>query len=182
MSKRHVDKSKYQDKWEEARQKELQSLKDFKVFEIIDQQDIPNDHPDPIGCRWLYTLKDYPFDTYQPNNDEAEMSARYKARLIVQGMNEVVDDTYSPTPSAESVRLCLTFGVYRNWVIKFTDVSTAFLHADVIGNPYVYPPDTENLSHTTNVWKLNKALYGLKSAPKAWNKHITGVLPNTGWV
>merc|ERR1711915_217561 len=97
----------------------------------------------PIGCRWLYTLKDYPYDTYQKNNPEAEKNARYKARLIVQGMNEQIDDTYSPTPSAELVRICLTIAVIGNWVIKFADVSTAFLHADVIGNPYVYPPEKE---------------------------------------
>ena len=105
-------------------------------------QDIPNDHAEPIGSRWLYTLKDYPYDTYQPYNTEAEKNARYKARLIVQGMNEKVDDTYSPTPSPESVRLCLTLSIICDWEIKLSDVSTAFLHADTLGIPYVYPPDT----------------------------------------
>ena len=36
--------------------------------------------------------------------------------------------------------------------------------------------------HTTKVWKLNKALYGLKSAPRAWNAHITKVLIDLDWV
>ena len=90
---------------------EMDSLHKFKVYDVVDQQTIPNDHPTPIGCRWLYTLKDYPYDTYQKNNPEAEKNARYKARLIVQGMNEQIDDTYSPTPSAESVRICLTIAV-----------------------------------------------------------------------
>ena len=75
FSARHVEKSKFPEKWEEARQKELKSLKEFKVFDVIDRQDIPNDHPNPIGCRWLYTLKDYPFDTYQTNAPEAEATA-----------------------------------------------------------------------------------------------------------
>ena len=64
-------------------------------------------------------------------------------------MNEEVDDTYSPTPTVESVRICLTISVICEWIIKFTDVSTAFLHADVIGNKYVYPPETENLGPTS---------------------------------
>ena len=114
-------------------------------------QEIPNDHAEPIGSRWLYTLKDYPYDTYQPHNPEAEKNARYKARLIVQGMNEKVDDTYSPTPSPESVRLCLSLSIICDWEIKFSDVSTAFLHADTLGIPYVYPPDTEQLQDTTKV-------------------------------
>ena len=88
---------------------------------------------------------------------------------------------HSPTPTAASVRLLLTIAVHKNWAIKFTDVSTAFLHAVVIGNPYVYPPDTDKLGNTNKVWQLKKALYGLKSAPKAWNNHITSVLERTGW-
>ena len=117
---------------------------------------------------------------YQKDNPEAEINAKYKARLIAQGMLEEVDDTYSPTPTAESVRICLTIAVMRDWVIKFTDVSTAFLHAAVIGNIYVYPPETENLG-PTKVWRLNKALYGLKSAPKAWTQHLASVLKSLGW-
>ena len=127
-------------------------------------QDIPNDHVEPIGSRWLYTLKDYPFDTYQPNNPEAEKNAKYKARLIVQGMNEKVYDTYSPTPSPESVRLCLALAIICNWDIKFSDVSTAFLRADTLGVPYVYPPDTENLQDTTKVWEL-KIFIRIKECP-----------------
>ena len=82
-------------------------------------------------------------------------------------MNGKVDDTYLPTPTAESVRLCLTIAVHRNWAIKFTDVSTAFLHADVIGNPYVYPPDTENLGDTHKVWKLKKGTIRPKECAKS---------------
>ena len=181
VSKRQMKESNFPDKWAEARKKEMDSLKKFEVFEVVDLQEVPNNHPVPIGCRWLYTLKDYPYDTYQKNNPEAEGKARHKARLIVQGMNEKIEDTYSPTPSAESVRICLTLAQIGKWRIKFSDVSTAFLHADVIGNPYVYPPETERLENTTKVWKLNKALYGLKSAPKAWYDHVSKLLIKIGW-
>ena len=101
VKKRQVEKPKYPPKWQEARQKELQSLQKFEVFDVVDRQEVPENHPDPIGFRWLYILKDYPFDEYQKDNPEAEVGARYKARLIAQGMNEEIDDTYSPTPTAE---------------------------------------------------------------------------------
>ena len=38
-------------------------LEQFEVFELIGQQDTPNDQPGPIGCRWLLTLKNCPLDT-----------------------------------------------------------------------------------------------------------------------
>ncbi len=56
-------------------------------------------------------------------------------------MNEIVDDTYSSTLAAGSVRIFLTLAVNRDWIIKFTDESTSFLHAGVVGNPYLFPPD-----------------------------------------
>ena len=177
---RFVAASPNPDKWAAARKNEMDSLHKFKVFDVIDRQEIPKGHPDPIGCRWLYTLKDYPHDTYLSDDIEAEAMSRYKARLIVQGMHEEVDDTYSPTPTAESVRTCLTIAVKMGWDIKFTDVSTAFLHAPVEGNKYVHPPPTEGLD-VTKVWRLNKALYGLKSAPKAWSNHLASVLDRLGW-
>ena len=31
------------------------------------------------------------------------------------------------------------------------------------------------------MWRLNKALYGLKSAPKAWAQHLASVLKSLGW-
>ena len=49
------------------------------------------------------------------NNKEAEEQSRHKARLIVQGMLEQVDDTYSPTPSSESARICLTLASHQDW-------------------------------------------------------------------
>ena len=80
-----------------------------------------------------------------------------------------------------TVRLCLSLSIICNWEIKFSDVSAAFLHADTLGIPYVYPPDTEKLQDTTKVWKLKKALYGLKSWPKAWYQHIVSILSSLGW-
>ena len=124
------------------------------TLEVVDRQTVPNDHPTPIGCRWLYTLKDYPYDTYQKDNPSAELEAKFKARLIVQGMNEDSDDTYSLT---ESIMLAITLAMTNRWEIRCTDVSTAFLHAGVSGNPYFYPPETENLDNTNTVWKLNNA-------------------------
>ena len=107
--------------------------------------------------------------------------SRSKARLIVQGMHGEVDDIYSPTPSAESVRTCLTIACKMKWGIKFTDVSATLLHAPVKGKKYVHPPPTEGLG-VTQIWRLNKALYGLKSAPKAWFNHLASVLERLGWV
>ena len=71
---------------------------------------------------------------------------------------------------------------FGNLETKFAGEPTAFLHSSEIGNPYVYPPETENLEKETKVWKLNKALYGLKSAPKAWYEHVSTLVKELGWI
>ena len=40
-----------------------------------------------------------------------------------------------------------------------------------------YTPSGHN---TTTVWKLNKAIYGLRSSPKSWQDHFAQVLQQTG--
>ena len=45
VSKRQMKESVFPEKWEEARKKEMDSLKKFEVFEVVDLQDIPNNHP-----------------------------------------------------------------------------------------------------------------------------------------
>jgi len=57
------------------------------------------------------------------------------------------------------------------------DVVTAFLNPPVNHDIYMYLPEGINwldLSNPagTTVCKLNKALYGLKAAPRLWYRHI----------
>ncbi|CAM9588974.1 unnamed protein product, partial [Heterosigma akashiwo] len=49
------------------------------------------------------------------------------------------------------------------------DISTAFLNSDIDGDVYVkQPPGFIDKDHPNKVWKLKKALYGLRQSPKLW--------------
>ena len=102
FQKGQLENSRFPDKWGEARIKEMDPLRRFVAFELVHREEIPQDHPSPTDCRLLYASKDYPYDVYQKDNPKAESIARYKARLISQGLCEEVDDTYAPTPTVES--------------------------------------------------------------------------------
>ena len=60
------------------------------------------------------------------------------------------------------------------------DVHTAFLHADVDQNLFAEPPEPDEWYDAglkeDEVWKLNKALYGYRKAPKLWHQHLVSVL------
>lgn len=72
---------------------------------------------------------------------------------------------------------------HNHWTIQAGDVSTAFLHAPAAtDNLYMWPPPELYPSghNTTTVWKLNKAIYGLRSSPKSWQGNFAQVLQQLG--
>ena len=97
----------------------------------------------------------------------------------MRGYAEVVedkDDTYASTPSFTTLKLLLVRAIPRGWFIFGADVSTAFLHA--VWNKidtFIWPPP-EFYPEGGVVWKLKKALYGLKSSPKLWQNHFADTM------
>ena len=63
----------------------------------------------------------------------------------------------------------------RNWGITLGDVSTAFLHAAMSGEVYGWPPK-EFYPNGDCLWRLKKAMCGLRQAPKLWQEHFAEVM------
>ena len=106
-----------------------------------------------------------------------------KSRLVVRGFEQLWTDAFtaSPTPSLTTLLTLLTLAISTNMQVNTGDVSTAFLHANLTEEIFVLPPpELQNTDRcpTGYCWKLKKALYGLRGAPLAWNKHVTDVLVN----
>ena len=75
------------------------------------------------------------------------------------------------------LRTLLTLACTNRWIGLTGDISTAFLHAAAAtADLYMYPPKEFYNPEDNIVWKLLKAIYGLRSSPKAWQKHQSEVL------
>jgi hypothetical protein len=63
------------------------------------------------------------------------------------------------------------------------DVKTAFLNGDLDEDIYMQQPDGYRADgqQADHVWKLNKSLYGLKQAGRAWNKKMDTALVELGF-
>ncbi|GKC89440.1 retrovirus-related pol polyprotein from transposon TNT 1-94 [Tanacetum coccineum] len=104
--------------------------------------------------------------------DENGIVSRNKARLVAQGYNQQegidYDETYAPVARLESFRILLAYACALNFKLFQMDVKSAFLNDFINEEVYVAQPpgfiDFEKLDH---VYKLKKALNGLKQAPKA---------------
>jgi hypothetical protein len=57
------------------------------------------------------------------------------------------------------------------------DVKSAFLNGVISEEVYVkQPPGFEDLKHPDHVYKLEKSLYSLKRAPRAWYDRLNNFL------
>jgi hypothetical protein len=92
-----------------------------------------------------------------------------------------VDDVYAAAPTAASARLLLVIAQRRRWPVALGDVSTAFLHARIPeGDPVIIRPPP-NLRKPGKLWKLVRALYGLRSSPRLFQEHFAKVLAKLKW-
>jgi hypothetical protein len=101
---------------------------------------------------------------------------RYKARLIFMNRDDEGDqeeDVYAPVVDKASLRVFLAIVAKKGWYLQQSDIKTAFLNAENNGEDYVKLPPCVVQGGESPVRKLQKALYGLKRAPKAWNSTFT---------
>ncbi|GJT57289.1 retrovirus-related pol polyprotein from transposon TNT 1-94 [Tanacetum coccineum] len=108
--------------------------------------------------------------------EELNQFARNKvwilARIVAQGYNqqEVIDydETFAPVSRLEAIRIFLAFASYMNYTVYQMDVKSALLNGKLKEEVYVkQPPDFDISEFLNHVCKLDKALYGLKKAPRA---------------
>jgi hypothetical protein len=103
---------------------------------------------------------------------------RHKTRLVAKGFKQRYDidyeNTFSPVVKAATIRLVLSVDVSRNWSLRQLDVQNAFLHGVLEEEVYMkQPPGFHDASHPGYVCKLDKALYGLKHAPRVWYSRLS---------
>jgi thymidine kinase len=155
--------------WKAAAVKELNALLAKKTWDHIDFQDIPVGG-EVIPVCLIYTLK---------NNGV------YKARGVVLGnQQQNTEDlmTYSPVISHSTLRYVLHMAALQNLEMSNFDISAAFVNADISGDVYCRLPGAWVEKGKSPYVKLNKALYGLRQAPRLWSRHFTASLRKLGFV
>ena len=99
-------------------------------------------------------------------------------------------EMFSPTPLTLSLKTMLAASSHdsdleSDHITVAIDVHTAFLHADVDQDLVAEPPEPDEWYDAglkeDEVWKLNKALYGYRKAPKLWHQHLVSVLESLNY-
>ncbi|GJS74301.1 putative ribonuclease H-like domain-containing protein [Tanacetum coccineum] len=79
------------------------------------------------------------------------------------------DEVFAPVARIEAFRLFLAYASFKDFVVYQMDVKSAFLYGKIKEEVYVcQPPGFEDPDFPDRVYKVEKALYGLHQAPRAW--------------
>ncbi|GJQ95061.1 putative ribonuclease H-like domain-containing protein [Tanacetum coccineum] len=108
------------------------------------------------------------------------------ARLVAQGYTQEegidYDEVFAPVARIEAIRLFLAHASYMGFIMYQMDVKSAFLYGTIEEEVYVcQPPGFEDLHFPNKVYKVEKALYSLHQAPKAWYETLSTYLIENGF-
>lgn len=111
---------------------------------------------------------------------------KYKARIVAKGYVQKrgvdFEEIFAPVTRLETVRLLLALAAKYGWEVHHLDVKSAFLNGDIQEEVYVCQPDgfvEKGKEHL--VYRLVKALYGLRQAPRAWYAKLSKSLESLGF-
>ncbi|GJS20089.1 putative ribonuclease H-like domain-containing protein [Tanacetum coccineum] len=156
----------------EAMQEELLQFKLQQVWTLVD---LPHGKR-AIGTKWVYKNK----------KDKRGIVIRNKARLVAQGHTQEegidYDEVFALVARIEAIRLFLAYASFKDFMVYQMDVKSAFLYEKIEEEVYVcQPPRFEDLDFPNRVYKVEKALYGLHQAPRAWNETLSTYLLDNGF-
>ena len=141
-----------------AKQEELNKLKEFKVYDSV-----PDVGQKTISTRFVLSVK----------------NSAYRARLVARGFEEeqcVTSD--SPTIGKCAIRLFLGIAAALRWIVKTTDIKSAFLQGRELDRDVFIRPPKEAGVKPGIVWKLNRCLYGLTDAARQFYLSVNQALRN----
>ncbi|GKA29041.1 putative ribonuclease H-like domain-containing protein [Tanacetum coccineum] len=144
----------------------------MKVWTLVN---LPNGKR-AIGTKWVFRNK----------KDERGIVVRNKARLVAQGYTQEegidYDEVFAPVARIEAIRLFLAYASFMGFIVYQMDVKSAFLYGTIEEEVYVcQPPSFEDPQFPDKVYKVEKALYGLHQAPRAWYETLSTYLIENGF-
>jgi len=142
--------------WKNAMIEELNAINRNNTLKLIK---LPTSKK-TIDVKWIFKLE------LKPNGEVAKHKARLVARGFMQKAGVDFFEVYALLARLETVRLIVAISCGSNWPMYHLDVKFAL---KIKGKHDM-------------VYKLHKALYGLKHAPRAWNKRIDSFLVQQNFV
>ena len=157
--------------WKQAMDEELMSHFENETWVL---EEVPPGVK-ALPCMWIFKIK-------KDANGNIE---RYKARLVALGNRQVpgvdYDEVYAPTSKHTTLRALMAVVAEQDLELHQMDIKTAFLNGELEEEIYMkQPPGYEQGGHGIGC-RLQKAIYGLRQAPRAWYNKLKSALEEIGF-
>ncbi|GJV04392.1 putative ribonuclease H-like domain-containing protein [Tanacetum coccineum] len=123
---------------------------------------------------------------FRNKKDDRGIVIRNKARLVAQGYTQEegidYDEVFALVARIEAIRLFLAYASFMGFIVYQIDVKSSFLYGTIEEEVYVcQTPGFEDPHIPEKVYKIEKALYGLHQAPRAWYETLSTYLIEIGF-
>jgi Reverse transcriptase (RNA-dependent DNA polymerase) len=154
----------------QAMQKEVGDQMASDNYTIVRRKDVPKGH---TIFRAVWQMK-------RKRDIKTREIKKWKARLNLDGSSMTKgkhdDQTYAPVARLNSIRLLLSMAALQGWHTTQIDYVSAFPQAPVERELYMQLPrgfEIAGAQPGEYVFRLNKNVYGQKSAGRVWNRYLT---------
>ncbi|KAL8157704.1 hypothetical protein AgCh_002416 [Apium graveolens] len=138
--------------WTAAMNKKIEQIEKNHTWELVT---LPQGHK-AIDLKWIFKLK----------KDQHGEVTKHKARLVARGYVQ-----------------CHALVAKNDWEVHHLEVKSAFLNGFIEEEVYVsQPKGYVKKGQEHKVYKLLKALYGLRQAPMAWYSRLNQHLLKLGFI
>ncbi|GJY94731.1 retrovirus-related pol polyprotein from transposon TNT 1-94 [Tanacetum coccineum] len=160
-----------------------------KVFEALKHPgwvDVMQEELNQFAINKVWTLVHAPYEktitdskwVFRNKRDETGIVIKNKERLVAQGYSQQegidYDETFAPVTRLKEIRIFLAFSTYMNFIVYQMVVKSAFLNEKLKEEVYVKQPSGfESSEFPNHIFKLDKALYRLKQATRAWHETLS---------
>ncbi|GJW17715.1 putative ribonuclease H-like domain-containing protein [Tanacetum coccineum] len=136
-------------------------------------------HVSPIPTTRVH--KDHPVEQIIRDLNSAPQTRRMTKNLEEHGDTQEEEigynEVFAPVARIEAIKLFLAYASFKDFVVYQMDVKSAFLYGKIEEEVYVCQPlGFEDLDFPDRVYKVEKALYGLHQAPRAWYETLSTYL------
>ncbi|KAJ9533036.1 hypothetical protein QJQ45_018125 [Haematococcus lacustris] len=130
-----------------------------------------------LPCMWVLKVK----------RDAAGSIERFKARLVVKGFHQQlgvdVGEVWAPVSKHSTLRALLVKAAAQDMELHQLDVQAAFLNGRLEPDEVIHMQQPEGFAEggSSKVCRLQRALYGLRQAPRAWHTRLKQELEAMGF-
>jgi hypothetical protein len=158
--------------WADAMIEEYQSIIKNDVWEIVPRPK----SKDVVSSKWLYKTKHAADGSIE----------KYKAMFVARGFSQKegidYEERFSLVSKYTSIRTIIALATKMKWKLHQMDVKTTLLKGVIEEEVYIEQPqgfEVEDIK--THVCILKKAMYGLKTSPRACYGRIDSFLTSLGF-